>query len=63
MIGSEKSGDLMVQLSVTLGSGKERKAEAMMAGMDMILCGPTDMTEVKKQLENGTFSIKDLDRL
>ena len=44
------------------GAVKERKAEAIMAGMDMILCGPTDMTEVKKQLENGTFSIKDLDR-
>ena len=34
-----------------------------MAGMDMILCGPTDMTEVKKQLENGTFSIKRLGQI
>lgn len=37
------------------GAVTERKAESLEAGMDLILCGPKDMTEVVQAVQDGTL--------
>ena len=44
------------------GAVKEYKEKALDAGMDLILCGPNDMTEVREAIERGEFSEKELGR-
>lgn len=38
------------------GAVKEEKEKALEAGLDMILCGPNDMSECRKALEEGRLS-------
>lgn len=43
------------------GAVKEEKETSIEAGMDMILCGPNDMSECKKAIQEGRLSEKVLD--
>lgn len=43
------------------GAVKDNKEKSLEAGMDMILCGPNDMSECKKSIEDGRFSEEVLD--
>ncbi|MCC8105189.1 MAG: glycoside hydrolase family 3 C-terminal domain-containing protein [Clostridiales bacterium] len=44
------------------GAVKVDKERSLEAGMDLILCGPNDMSGCKKAIEDGTFSEEVLDR-
>lgn len=43
------------------GAASENKEDSLTAGIDMILCGPNDMSGAKAAIENGTLSMEVLD--
>lgn len=43
------------------GAASQNKEAALEAGMDLILCGPNDMTECKEAVEEGRLSMETLD--
>ena len=43
------------------GAVKDCKEKSLEAGMDLLLCGPNDMSGVKAAIEKGTYSVENLD--